>query len=73
MISSGVSRSAYDVVTKYVEEKDGKFTGAEVVTSCPSIGRFSALAALKKLTIEGVILRQGSGKGMYDVCADSMG
>ena len=36
------------------------------------IGRSSALAALKKLTDEGVILRQGSGRGTYYVRADSM-
>ena len=53
-------------------EKVGKFTGAEVVADCPSIGRSSALAALKKLTEEGVILRQGTGKRTYYVRADSM-
>ena len=69
---SGASSKAYDIVRKYVEEKVGKFTGAEVVISCPSIGRSSALAALKKLTDEGLILRQGVGRGTYYVRADSM-
>jgi Fic family protein len=62
---SGKPSTAYDVVKKYVEEKVGKFTGAEVVANCPSIGRSSALAALKKLTDEDVILRQGAGRGTY--------
>lgn len=31
------------------------------VTHCPSIGRFSALAALKKLIEEGIIIREGFG------------
>lgn len=69
---SGKPSTAYDVVKKYVEEKVGKFTGAEVVANCPSIGRSSALAALKKLTDEGVILRQGAGRGTYYIRADSI-
>ena len=64
--------TAYDVVKKFVEEKVGKFTGAEVVANCPSIGRSSALAALKKLTEEGLILRRGSGKGTYYIRSDSI-
>ena len=71
MVGSGVFSSAYDVVKKYVEEKVGKFTGVEVVANCPSIGRSSALAALKKLTTEGLLLRQGAGKNTYYVRADS--
>ena len=71
MASSGVSSSAYDVVKKYIEEKVGKFTGAEVVANCPSIGRSSALSALKKLTAEGLILRQGAGRSTYYVRTDA--
>jgi Fic family protein len=67
---SGITSTAYDIVKKYVEGKVGKFTGAEVLANCPSIGRSSALAALKKLTEEGVILRQGAGKGTFYVRAD---
>jgi Fic family protein len=69
---SGASGKAYDVVRKYVEEKVGKFTGVEVVANCPSIGRSSALAALKKLTDEGLILRRGAGRGTYYVRANSV-
>ncbi len=72
MEKAGASGTAYDVVKKYVEEKVGKFTGAEVVANCPRIGRSSALAALKKLTDEGVILRQGAGRGTYYIRADSI-
>ena len=72
MEQTGAYSTAYDVVKKYVEDKVGKFTGAEVVANCPSIGRSSALAALKKLTDEGVILRLGAGRGTYYVRADSM-
>ena len=71
MEKTGASSTAYDVVKKYVEDKVGKFTGADVVANCPSIGRSSALAALKKLTDEGVILRQGAGRNTFYVRADT--
>ena len=66
----GDTVNAYDIVKKYTEEKIGKFTGAEVVAHCPSIGRSSALAALKKLMGEGSIIRYGSGRSTYYVKAD---
>lgn len=65
MGSHGIVSSAYDIVKRYVADKIGAFTSAEVLTHCPSIGKSSALAALKKLTEEGVILRQGSGRGTF--------
>ena len=43
---TGSSSTAYDVVKKFVEDKVGKFTGADVVANCPRIGRSSALAAI---------------------------
>lgn len=72
MAGAGASSTAYDVVKRYVEEKVGKFTGAEVVANCPSIGRSSALAALKKLTEEGLLLRQGAGRGTFYIRSDSI-
>ncbi len=72
MDAAGVSSSSYDVVKKYVEEKIGKFTSADVVSHCPSIGRSSTLAALKRLTEEGVILRQGAGRSTFYVRAESV-
>jgi len=71
MTESGFGSTAYDIVKKYVEEKVGKFTGADVVAHCPSIGRSSTLAALKKLTEEGLIIREGSGRGTFYVRTDS--
>ena len=64
------SGTAYEIVKKYAEEKVGRFTGAEVVRDCPKIGRSSALAALKKLTEEGRILRLGTGRSTYYVRAE---
>ena len=71
MTERGKSGTAYDIVKKYTEEKIGKFTGADVVAHCPSIGRSSALAALKRLTEEGLIIREGSGRSTFYVRADS--
>ena len=70
MTESKNCSSAYDIVKKYAEEKIGKFTGAEVVAHCPSIGRSSALAALKKLTDEDFIIRKGSGRSTFYVRFD---
>ena len=67
MAENGNGSTAYDIVKKYTEEKIGKFTGADVVAHCPSIGRSSALAALKKLTAAGLIIRKGSGRSTFYV------
>ena len=71
MKDEGSVSTAYDIVKKYTAEKIGKFTSADVVAHCPSIGRSSALAALKKLTEEGFIIREGSGRSTFYVRADS--
>ena len=71
MTENGNGSTAYDIVKRYTEEKLGKFTGADVVTHCPSIGRSSVLAALKKLTDEGLIIREGSGRNTFYYRADS--
>ena len=71
MTKNGTHSTAYDIVKKYTEEKIGKFTGADVVAHCPGIGRSSALAALKKLTEEGLIIRKGAGRSTFYVRADS--
>lgn len=71
MTEKGTGSTAYDVVKKYTEEKIGKFTGADVVAHCPSVGRSSVLAALKRLTEEGFIIRNGSGRSTFYVRTDS--
>lgn len=71
MMHGNSASKAYDVVKHYIEEKIGKFTGADVVSHCPAIGRSSALAALKKLTEEGFIIREGTGRSTFYVRADS--
>ena len=72
MHESGFGSTAYDIVKRYTDEKIGTFTGADVMAHCPSVGRSSALAALKRLTEEGLVLRKGSGRSTFYVRADSM-
>ena len=71
MMSETGRSSAYDIVKAYVSGKIGKFTGAEAVANCPSIGRASVLGALKKLVDEGIVIREGSGRNTFYVRADS--
>ena len=59
------SSSAYDIVKRYTEEKLGKFTSADVIAHCPGVGRSSVLAALKRLTAEGRVIRYGSGRSTF--------
>ncbi len=71
MNESGSGSKSYDIVKSYIEGKIGKFTGADVLNHCPSIGRSSVLAALKKLTEEGLLIREGSGRNTFYYRADS--
>ncbi len=71
MSETGAGSTSYDIVKRYVEGKIGRFTGAEAVIGCPSLGRSSVLSALKKLTEEGYIIRKGSGRNSYYVRFDN--
>ncbi len=70
MAERGINSTAYDIVKKYAESKIGKFTGVDALINCPSIGRSSVLAALKKLTEEGFLTREGSGRSTFYVRAN---
>ncbi len=63
----GKKRSSYDIVKKYVEEKLGKFTREDIMNNCPSIGRSSILAALKKMVEDGIIEKHEKGKNTFYV------
>ena len=60
--SAGSKSTAYDIVKVYVQQKLGKFTKQDVVKNCPSIGKASIEAALKRLTEEQFIARLGAGR-----------
>ena len=71
MTERGIRCGAYDIVRKYAESKIGKFTGTDAIENCPGIGRSSVLAQLKKLTEEGLLIRQGSGRSTFYVRKES--
>lgn len=71
MQSGGAKSVAYDVIKAYTASKIGKFTSADVIINCPSVGRSSALAALKKLTDEGYLTKLKTGRNIAYVRSDS--
>lgn len=71
MQSSGAKSTAYDVVKAYADSKIGKFTSADIIANCPSVGRSSALAALKKLTDEGYLTKLKTGRNIAYVRSDN--
>ena len=70
MNDRGVKSSAYDMVKSYVINKLGKFTSADIIAACPGAGRSAILAALKKLTEEGMVVKCGGGRSTYYVRKD---
>lgn len=67
MEETGVKSSSYDVIKAYVDNKLGKFTPADVLAECPSVGRTSIFNALKKLVEEGYIEKHGERKAAFYV------
>ena len=72
MKDRGVKSSAYDMVKSYVMNKLGKFTSADIIAACPGAGRSAILAALKKLTEEGMVVKCGGGRSTYYVRKDAL-
>lgn len=71
MEETGVKSSSYDVIKAYVDNKLGKFTPADVLAECPSVGRTSIFNALKKLVEEGYIEKHGERKAAFYVKVSS--
>ena len=63
--SNAVCTSA--IVKAYVDKKLGKFTVADVLINCPSVGRTSVFNVLKKLTDEEYIEKHGERKSAFFV------
>ena len=63
----GVKSSTYDIVKSYVDNKLGKFTAADVLANCPSVGRTSVFNALKKLTSKGYVEKHGERQKAFYV------
>jgi hypothetical protein len=57
--------TAYDIVKQAALNKLGKFTKADIMELCPTVGRASVENALKKLVEENVLVRHGSGRATF--------
>ena len=58
----GQKSTAYDIVKVYIDNKLGTFTKQDVLKNCPSIGKASVEAALKRLVEEHYIEKIGAGR-----------
>ncbi len=58
-------QSSYDYVKNTIDTILGKFTKAELLEKCPSIGKSTLEAALKNLSDDGYIKKVGVGKSTY--------
>lgn len=68
----GEKSTAYDVVFAYVLSVIGPFTKRDAVDACPSAGKSSVEAALKKLVEDGRLVRIGSGRSTKYVRSDAI-
>ena len=62
MDDSGSRSLAYDIVKNYVNSKIGKITAVDVVANCPKLAKSSVLREIKRLTEEGILIKQGGGR-----------
>ena len=60
-----------DVVKEAILNKIGELTKCDIIEQCPSLSSATIERALKKLTEEGFIIREGAGRSTYYVRADS--
>lgn len=67
MDDAGVKSSSYDIVKAFVDTKLGKFTASDILVGCPTLGRTSVFAALKKLVEEEYIEKQGERRNAFYV------
>ncbi len=61
----GEKSSSYETVKTATMNKIGKFTKADMLELCPTIGKASVENALKKLVKEGVLVRHGNGRSTF--------
>ena len=58
-------RSALEVVRQAVENKIGKFTKADMIEMCPTLGKTSVESSIKKLVDEGILVQHGKGRATF--------
>lgn len=59
------NRSALEVVRQAAESKIGKFTKADMMELCPTLGKTSVESSIKKLVDEGVLMKHGKGRSTF--------
>ncbi len=57
--------SAYDIVDNAIKHKLGKITKSDILELCPSISVSAIEKAIAKMTEEGKLEKQGSGRSTY--------
>lgn len=70
MEGSGLRSLAYDIVKNYVKNKVGKITSQEVTINWPKLAKSSVLREIKKLTEEGILIKQGNGRNTFNIRQD---
>ena len=58
-------RSALEIVRQAAESKLGKFTKADLIELCPTLGKTSVESSIKKLVDEGVLVKHGKGRATF--------
>ena len=66
-MSEHTKSTSGEIVQAYLEQKLGKITGADVIASCPSLGRSTIMREMKRLVEEGYLTKFGVGKSTYYV------
>lgn len=56
---------AIEVVRRAVESRLGKFTKADILELCPTLGKTSVESSLKKLVDQGVLTQHGKGRATF--------
>lgn len=69
---AGPRSTSYDVVKEFALNHIGKFTKQDALISCPSLGSSSVEAALRKLVLDGTLVRLGSGRKTQYVRRDAL-
>ncbi|MDE6590265.1 MAG: replication protein, partial [Oscillospiraceae bacterium] len=57
--------SASEVVRRTVERKIEKFTKADIMELCPTLGKTSVESSLKQLVDKGVLIKHGKGRATF--------
>lgn len=61
----GGKRFAIEVVRRTVGCRIGKFTKADIMELCPTLGKTSVESSLKQLVDEGVLIKHGKGRATF--------